>query len=127
MTSGRVPVPCTGPVAPALTNPQETFVDLGDIFDENDIGGQRMMQLLMDDSVSEITANGHANIFFVGPRGKVMIRDRVFAGPVQYTRWLNRLLAITDVGFCDVETAQTHVIEGSFVQGVRGSIHICTK
>lgn len=97
------------------------------IFDPADLGGQRMMELLMDDSVSEITANGHAHIFFVGPRGKVMIRDQVFAGPAQYIRWLNRLLGITDAGFRDVESAKTHVVEGSFLQGPRGSLHICTK
>lgn len=101
--------------------------NLTGLFSEEDLGAQRMMQLLMDPQVSEITANGHAAIFYNGPKGKVMIRDRIFAGPAQYTRWLNQLLSITDCGFDDVDSAKTHVIEGSFLQGVHGSIHLCTR
>lgn len=101
--------------------------ELSDLFDDDDIGSQRMMDMLLDDSITEIATNGHRSIFYVGPRGKMMVRDQVFAGPAQYMRWLNQLMTLTDVGYRDVETARTHVIEGSFREAVRGSIHICTK
>jgi len=97
------------------------------LFSQDDLGAQRMMQLLVDPQVSEITANGHNSIFYVGPKGKVMIRDQIFQGPAQYQRWLNSLLRMTDAGYSDVEAANTHVVEGSFLSDVRGSIHICTK
>lgn len=100
--------------------------NLNDLFDD-DKGSQRMMALLMDPEVVEITANGHNSIFYTGPQGKVMIREQLFAGPVQYLKWLNRLLALTDAGFTSVEDAKAPVIEGSLKESLRGSIHICTK
>lgn len=100
---------------------------LDDLFSNDDMGAQRMMHMLLDPNISEITANGHANIFYQGSNGKMMVRQQIFPGPAQYNRWLNSLLRMTDAGFTDVETAPTHVIEGSFLSDVRGSVHICTK
>ncbi len=100
--------------------------DISTLFSDDDVGSQRMMELLRDPDVTEITANGHDRIFYVGPKGKVMIRQQLFAGPAQYIRWLNDLLAVTDAGYRDVEAAPTHVIEASLREGLYGSIHICT-
>lgn len=97
------------------------------LFSDEDLGAQRMMALLLDPKVSEITANDHATIFLQGPQGKSMIRDKIFAGPAQYVRWINNLLKMTDAGFVDVESARAPVIEGSFMADVRGSIHVCTR
>lgn len=99
---------------------------LDDLFSADDRGSQRMMEMLMDPSVVEITANGHDAIFYVGPQGKVMVRERIFGSPEQYVRWLNQLLRLTDVGYTDVASAKTSVIEGSLKGSLRGSIHICT-
>jgi pilus assembly protein CpaF len=101
--------------------------ELSTLFDDEDVGSQRMMAMLLDETITEITANGHRSIFYVGPRGKMMVRDQIFAGPAQYIRWLNQMLSLTDVGYTDIDAARTHVIEGSFREGVRGSLHICTR
>jgi pilus assembly protein CpaF len=101
---------------------------LDDLFSEADKGSQWMMRLLRDPNISEITANSHDRIFYVGPDGKMMIREPLFAGRAQYERWLDQLLAITDAGYTSVSGARAHVIEASFLgEDLRGSIHICTS
>ena len=111
------------------THLQETHVsnELDDLFSPEDKGSQWMMRLLRDPNVSEITANGHNHIFYTGPDGKLMIREALFAGPAQFERWLDQLLTLTDVGYTSVADAKTHVIEGSLLGDLRGSIHICTS
>lgn len=99
---------------------------LDDLFSADDSGSQRMMALLQDPDVTEITANGHNSIFYVGPKGKVMINSALFT-PATYLRWLDLLLAQTDAGYTSVVGANTSVIEASLRKPLRGSIHICTE
>jgi pilus assembly protein CpaF len=109
---------------------------LGDLnlFDESsngpsDMGALRMLEILRDPAVMQITANKFNRIFYTDSTG-VHLVDRVFAGPEHYTRWVNSLLPLTDVGYTDVETALTSVIEGSFdarKTDIHGSIHISTR
>lgn len=99
---------------------------LGDLFSADDRGSQRMMTLLEDPDVTEITANGHNAIFYVGPKGKVMIREPLFT-PAGYLSWLNMLLGQTDAGYRSVEGSNASVIEASLRKPLRGSIHICTS
>ena len=99
---------------------------LGQLFSADDRGSQRMMELLRNPEVTEITANGHNAIFYVGPRGKVMIREQLFT-PQGYLHWLNMLLGQTDAGYVAVEGQNTSVIEASLLKPLRGSLHICTS
>lgn len=101
--------------------------ELGDLFSGDDKGSQWMMRLLRDPSVSEITVNSHDRIFYVGPEGKVMITEALFPSEAHYVRWLDQLLSITDAGYTSVKDARTHVIEASFTNDLRGSIHLCTS
>lgn len=100
----------------------------GNVFDASDRGSQRMMQLLMDPRVSQITCDTYDRITYIDQSGPKRV-DRVFAGPAQYVAWLNQLLALTDAGYPDVLKANTSEIEGSFRPDrieTHGSIHICT-
>jgi pilus assembly protein CpaF len=99
---------------------------LGNLFEADDRGSQQMMRLLQDPEVTEITANGHQAIFFVGPRGKMLIRENLF-NPQTYLSWLDLLLAQTDAGVTSVEGQNHSVIEASLRLPLRGSIHICTS
>jgi pilus assembly protein CpaF len=88
-----------------------------------------MWAMLRDPAVSQVTANRFDRIFFIDNSGVQMARN-VFAGPHDYIAWLNSLVALTDVGYTDIITANTSVIEGSFdaeKTDLHGSIHIATK
>ena len=103
--------------------------DLTSIFAADSAGSQRMMELLRDPSVSQITVDQWDRVIFIGPNGPNRL-ESVFSGPGAYITWLNELMALTDVGYPDVENANTSVIEGSFrtdLVPVHGSIHICTR
>lgn len=103
--------------------------DLGDLFSDADPGAQRMMALLENPSVSQITCDRHDRISFVDDKGSRRA-DKVFPGPAQYIAWVNQLMRLTDIGYTDVEKVNASAIEGSFLPdkvGVHGAIHICTR
>jgi pilus assembly protein CpaF len=92
-------------------------------------GAEQMMLMLRDPNVSQITVNRFDRIFFIEESG-VQVARNVFAGSHDYIDWLNSLLTLTDVGYKDVQSAKTSVIEGSFDStktDLHGSIHIATK
>lgn len=109
-----------------------TQPDLNDLFaggGGGDRGSARMMQILTDPKVSQITADAHDRISFIDDGGPKRL-NRIFAGPAQYIAWVNELMSLTDVGYVDVEHASTSEIEGSFRPdriATHGSIHICTR
>jgi Flp pilus assembly CpaF family ATPase len=79
--------------------------------------------------VSQVTINRFDRVFYADEDGPKKV-DNVFPHAQAYLTWLNELLSLTDVGFSDVETARTSVIEGSFLSektDLQGSIHISTK
>jgi pilus assembly protein CpaF len=87
-----------------------------------------MNGLMEDPDITEIVINGHTSIFYMSAsKGKVRVPQQIFSGKPQYIEWLDNLLSYTDSGFTSVAKAQSHVIEGSFTQGIEGSLHICTK
>lgn len=103
--------------------------DLTDLFGQSDRGSARMMALLNDPSVTQITADRFDRITFVDQRGTQRL-PQVFAGPEQYVSWVNELMALTDVGFTDIRQVSASAVEGSFDQTrttVHGAIHICTR
>lgn len=103
--------------------------DLQQLFTTGDRGSQRMMALLHDPSVSQITADSHDRISFVDDRGTKRV-EQVFAGPAQYIAWVNELMALTDVGYTDIERTNASTVEGSFLPDrttAHGAIHICTR
>lgn len=105
--------------------------DLNDLFDSTggDRGASRMMALLNDPTVSQITCDAHDRISYVTDKGTARMSG-VFAGPAQYIAWVNALMALTDVGYTDVLNVNASAIEGSFVPDrtdAHGAIHICTK
>jgi pilus assembly protein CpaF len=103
--------------------------DLGGLFSDADPAAQRMMALLADPKVSQITCDRHDRITFIDDRGTRRM-ERVFAGAAQYVAWVNQLMALTDIGYTDVEKVNASAIEGSFLPdriGVHGAIHICTR
>lgn len=105
------------------------MTDLNSIFDAGDKGAQRMMALLHDPTIAQITADRHDRITYVDDKGPKRL-DRVFAGPEQYKSWVNALMALTDVGYTDVDRVNASTIEGSFLPDrttAHGAIHICTK
>lgn len=107
--------------------------DLTDLFPTasaagGDRGSQRLMEILKDPTVSQITCDRHDRIVYIGKSGPKTV-EGAFAGPAQYIRWLNQLMALTDVGYTDIEKVNASVVEGSFRPDrvdVHGSIHICT-
>ena len=103
--------------------------DLDSLFNANDRSIDRMLTLLSDPDVSQITVDSYDRVTFISSRGP-QLADRMFANPASYVKFLNHLLTLTDAGYTDVEEAKTPVIEGSFrpdLVNVHGSIHICTK
>lgn len=102
--------------------------DLSDIFN-SDSGSVRMNAVLRDPSVSQIVINDFRRVFYTEGGATVAIKD-VFGTPDQYVNWLNELMTLTDVGYADVRTGRTSVIEGSFDPAktdLHGSIHIATR
>lgn len=94
-----------------------------------DKGFATMLAMLQDPKISQITCDGHDRISYIDERGPKRV-DHLFAGPAQYTAWVNELMALTDVGYTDVLTANASTIEGSFLPertNVHGAIHICTR
>lgn len=105
--------------------------DLSALFDETttDSGSVRMMDALSDAGVSQICINRFDRVWVTDQNGPRMLND-VFSGPQAYKAFLNQLLGYTDVGYTDVDTGRTSVIEGSFdplKTSIHGSIHIATK
>ena len=103
--------------------------DLTNLFtDSTDRGTQRMLSMIMDPQVSQVTCDRYDRIAFRNAAGPQRA-DRVFASPAQYIQFLNHLMSLTDAGYIDVIKARTSFIEGSFRSDkipVHGSIHICT-
>lgn len=118
-------------IADELTwrNPVQNDLSDLDLFGGDDRGTQRMMEILRSPVVSQICANRYDRLWYTDNTGTHMI-DRIFQGPETYIAWLNQLMLLTDVGYSDVNTAKTSVIEGSFDPDrtdIHGSIHISTK
>jgi len=93
-----------------------------------DPGILRMIGLLQSPDVSQIVINRHDRIFYTNAEGTQKL-NKVFANMDHYVAFLNWLLPITDVGYTDVLSARTSVIEGSFDPAktpIHGSIHIAT-
>lgn len=105
------------------------MTDLHNIFSSGDRGAQRLMDLLADPAIAQITCDAHDRVSFVDQHGSKRL-DRVFAGPEQYISWVNSLMALTDVGYTDVRAVNASAIEGSFdpdKTSLHGAIHICTR
>lgn len=101
---------------------------LDDLFAQ-DLGTQRVMQLLHDPNVQDIRCNSHDSIFYTDQTGPKLIA-RAFAGPAQYISFVDQLLMLTDVGYRSLAEAKSSVIEGSFRADrtqVKGSIFIATQ
>lgn len=105
-------------------------MDLSQLFSESrDYSETRMYELMHDPNVSQISVNRFDRIFYTDSRG-VQTLEGIFPSSAAYCGWLNGLMALTDVGYEDVETAKTSVIEGSFDPSktdMHGSIHVATK
>lgn len=103
--------------------------DLTNLFaDGDDRGTSRMLALISDPEVSQVTCDRHDRISFIDGHGAKRA-ERVFASPDQYVAFLNHLMTLTDAGYVDIETAKASIVEGSFRPdriSVHGSIHICT-
>lgn len=100
-----------------------------DLFGGTDRGSQRLWAMLRDVRVSQIVINRHDVIFYSDEMGVHQV-EKLFPSGDAYIAWLNELLKLTDVGYTDVRTAKTSVIEGSFnplVTDLHGSIHISTR
>ena len=92
-------------------------------------GAERMLALLNDPEVSQITCDRYDRIIFHDRTGPKQA-EQAFVNTQDYITWVNQLMALTDVGYTDVTTARVSVIEGSFrpdMIQVHGSIHVCTK
>lgn len=103
--------------------------DLTDLLEPSDVGRERLMRILHDDTTTQIFANSHDRVFYTGGDGQTKAIEKVFT-PETYIAWVNELMALTDAGYPDVTTAKTGVIEGSFDQGIgslQGSIHVVTR
>ena len=104
--------------------------DLSDVFSgEHDDSTDRMISLISDPEVSQVTVDGYDRVTFIDSKG-IQTADRMFANPAAYIRFINYLLAQTDAGYVDVEKANISFIEGSFRPdrlGVHGSIHVATR
>jgi pilus assembly protein CpaF len=100
-----------------------------DLFEPTDKGSQRMFEILSDPGVTQVCVNRHDRIFYWDQRGQKSVNDDIFASGVDYIKWLNQLLLLTDAGYEDVN-ADIDVIEASFdpeKTALHGSIHISTK
>lgn len=101
--------------------------DINDLF-AGSRAAQRMQTILEDAQVSQITAGPYDRVIYVDSKGPQRA-EGVFLNSAEYIGWLNQLMDLTDVGYTDVLSANSSVIEGSFRPdkvGVHGSIHICT-
>lgn len=108
-----------------MTNDQ----GLDSLFGSSSRGSQRMMALLQDPEVSQITCDKYNRVVYIGKGGPNNAQN-IFPTSGDYIKYLNELLALTDAGYTDVLSANTSVIEGSFDPeriAVHGSIHICTR
>lgn len=107
---------------------EDPFSSLDDVF-VDDIGTARIIDLLENPSVQDIRINRHDRVFYTDATGPKMVADRIFAGASQYCATIDKILAMTDVGYRSVSDAKTTFIEGSFRAdrtSVRGSIFIAT-
>ena len=112
-----------GSAGSAMTN------DLGSVFDAADAATDRMISLICDPDVSQVTVDGYDRVNFIDSKG-AQTADRMFAHPAAYVAFLNHLLSLTDAGYVNVEGANLSFIEGSFRPdriNVHGSIHIATR
>lgn len=105
-------------------------MELDDLFDPATAQwDDRMRQLLESPDVSQIVINRHDRVFYT-LNGSTSQLAGVFPNADAYVKWLNQLLTLTDVGYDDVLTARTSVIEGSFNPArtaIHGSIHLATR
>lgn len=113
-----------------LTQGADVSNDLAALFDAapRDAGSARLNQILRDPGVAQITVNRFDRVFYNDASGLKLV-EGVFPNSDAYVRWLNELLALTDVGVTDVRTAPMSVIEGSFDPqkiDLHGSIHLAT-
>ncbi len=111
---------------------KETAVNdptLDRLFAEDSLGAQKLIGMLKDPDIAQVTVNSHNRVMFESrTQGRVTVNEPMFAGPSQYVAFLNQLVKLTDHPDIDVATAPTAVIEGSLsrIHGLRGSIHIAT-
>lgn len=109
-------------------NQSASNADLDGLF-ETDTGTERLMGMLRDPSIQDIRINAADRVFFTNATGSKMLGERIFGSKEHYCRAINALMALTDVGYTDVASAQTTFIEGSFRSDrtdVKGSIFITT-
>ena len=102
--------------------------ELSALFTQQSGRASVLFELLNDPAVGQIVVNRFDRVFYNDDRGTQAV-EGVFANSREYISWLNELMALTDVGYADVETAQAAVIEGSFNPertNIHGSIHITT-
>lgn len=106
------------------------MTDLDAVFAaEYDESSDRMVSLISDPDVSQVTVDGYDRVTFHDSKG-VQTADRMFPNPAAYIRFLDHLLSLTDAGYPSVDAATVSFIEGSFRAdriAVHGSIHIATK
>lgn len=103
--------------------------ELSNLFAVDSRGAQRMMSIINDPGVSQVTVDRYDRVSYIDKGGLKRVPD-VFGSEAEYKIWLNTLMGLTDVGYRDVDSANTSVIEGSFRPdriAVHGSIHICTS
>lgn len=103
--------------------------DLSALFSPTDTSATRMFEMLNDPNIGQIVVNRFDRVFYNDQRGTQSV-EGVFPSSAAYIAWLNELLKLTSVGYEDVMTAETSVIEGSFdpyKTDLHGSIHIATK
>lgn len=103
--------------------------DLTRVFGPADVSIDRMVALICDPDVSQVTVDAHDRVNFVDSRG-AQTASHVFANPAAYVAFLDYLLTLTDSGYHSVENANASFIEGSFrsdLIDVHGSIHVATK
>jgi len=106
-----------------------TDIGLQDVFSPTTRATDKMMTLLKEDTVSQITVDSYDRVIFIDHKGP-QFADRMFATPGEYLEFCNHLLRITDAGVRDIHGCEMSVIEGSFnpdLTNVHGSIHILTS
>lgn len=114
---------------PRPTHGEDSVTDtLRGLFEDSDVGANRMFAMLEDPLVRQIVVNRHDRVFLTDDTG-VKAAGQVFPGKDAYLRFVNQLLTITDMGVTDVSSARRSVLEGSFnpaLTGLHGSVHVCT-
>jgi hypothetical protein len=73
-----------GSAGSAMTN------DLGSVFDAADAATDRMISLICDPDVSQVTVDGYDRVNFIDSKG-AQTADRMFAHPAAYVAFLNHL------------------------------------